>query len=229
MKSSSAPASTEHAGNNFDAIRIVAAFTVLFSHHHALTGQAEPRFLGLYTWGTAAVIVFFIISGYLVTASWYNDPSFVRFGLRRILRIWPALAVAAALTAYGLGAWVTSLPPGQYWTDGMTSGYLLNTLALRIRFALPGVFDGNPFPNSPNGSLWTIPFEVRCYAVLALAGLLGLMRNRRIWLLAVAAMMAWILYRNSAGLHAPTDYGREFSAFFLAGSALCVLRILRDR
>ena len=97
MSSTLPAAASAHQANNFDAVRIIAALAVLVSHHYALTAQAEPSFLGLHTWGGMAVIVFFVISGYLVTSSWYNDPSFLRFSQRRILRIWPALAVVVVL------------------------------------------------------------------------------------------------------------------------------------
>ena len=79
--------SQSDAPNNFDAIRIVAAFTVLYSHQFALTGRPEPSFFGLHSWGGLAVIVFFVVSGFLVTGSWYNDPSVLRFGARRVLRL----------------------------------------------------------------------------------------------------------------------------------------------
>ena len=215
---------TQHS-NNFDALRVAAACTVLYDHHHVLSGLPEPQFFNFqHTFGGAAIIVFFVISGYLVTASWYNDPSFVRFSLRRILRIWPALIGVALLTAYGLGAWMTSLPLGRYWTHPSTFDYLWNTLTLRIQYMLPGVFADNPLPHTPNGSLWTIPLEVRCYAVLALAGLLGLMRHTKIWLLLIAVFMAWFVAKSSVDIRGSVHYGSELSAFFLAGSALFVLQ-----
>lgn len=211
------------SGNNFDAIRIVAAFAVLVSHHFALTAQVEPSFLGLHSWGGAAVIVFFVISGYLVTSSWYNDPNFLRFSLRRILRIWPALTAVVVLTAYGLGAFVTSLSLREYWTHRATFDYLLN-LIMQVHFVLPGVFEVNPYARGVNGSLWTIPLEVRCYIVMALAGLLGLMRFKKVWMLLIAVYMLWFLVQGSADVTGKLNYGRELSAFFLAGSALYVLQ-----
>ena len=51
-----------------------------------------------------------------------------------------------------------------------TYQYLWN-LALNVRFALPGVLATNPVPNVMNGSLWTLPYEVRCYLLVALLAL----------------------------------------------------------
>ncbi|RRD58142.1 acyltransferase [Comamonadaceae bacterium OH2545_COT-014] len=217
-----APAPEQHS-NNFDAIRIAAAFAVLVSHHFALTGQPEPSFLGLRSWGSTAVITFFIISGYLVTASWYKDPHFIRFSLRRILRIWPALTVVVILTAYVLGAWVTTLSLSDYWLHPATFDYL-KALRMQIVFVLPGVFENNPHSPSVNGSLWTIPLEVRCYAVLALAGLLGLMKWQRVWLLSIAVYMVWFFVNNNPDVTGKIHSGRELSAFFLMGSALSILQ-----
>lgn len=209
--------------NNFDCIRIVAAAAVLFSHHFALTGQSEPSFFGLHSVGGAAVIVFFVISGYLVTSSWYNDPHFLRFSARRVLRIWPALTAVAIVTAYGLGTWATELPKTEYLIHRATFDYL-NILRMRIHYVLPGVFESNPYPRGVNGSLWTIPLEVRCYIVLVCAGLVGLLKNRVIFLGVIAVYMLWFVSQSSADITLKIHYGRELSAFFLTGAALYVLQ-----
>lgn len=212
-------ASETHVGNNFDAIRIIAASMVLFSHHFALTGQMEPSFLGVHSLGGLAVAIFFIISGYLVAMSWQRDPSVWRFALRRVLRIWPALTAALVVTAYGLGAWVSKLPLMEYWSHPATAQYL-HGLWMKIHFVLPGVFENNPYPLGVNGSLWTIPYEVRCYIVLGLMGMLGLLRWRPVLLACIAVYMAWFLARSNADVTGIVHYGRELSAFFLMGVAL---------
>ncbi|MFI5206215.1 MAG: acyltransferase family protein, partial [Candidatus Paceibacterales bacterium] len=60
--------------NNFDLLRLIAATLVIFSHAYPLTGNnnAEPlaRFChGFVSFGGLAIACFFIISGYLITAS----------------------------------------------------------------------------------------------------------------------------------------------------------------
>lgn len=214
--------SVSSTGNNFDAIRILAASMVLVSHHYALTGQMEPSFFGIHSYGGLAVTIFFVISGYLVATSWQRDPCLWRFALRRFLRIWPALTAALVLTAYGLGAWVTELPLKEYLTHRATANYLQG-LWMNIHFVLPGVFEHNPYPRGVNGSLWTIPLEVRCYVILGFAGLVGLLKFRSVFLLSISLYMAWFLARSNADLTGSIHYGRELSAFFLAGAALHVL------
>lgn len=210
-----------HIKNNFDFIRVVAASLVLFSHHFALTGQTEPSFFHLHSFGGISVIAFFIISGYLVTSSWYNDPNFWRFCARRMLRIWPALIVVVVLTAYGLGALVTELPFKSYLLHRATFDYL-GTLWMKVHYQLPGVFGQNPYPAGVNGSLWTIPLEVRCYAVLAIAGILRLLKRKYIFLILILGYWLWFFKTSSADITGTVNYGRELSAFFLAGAALYI-------
>lgn len=216
--------SSTHPGNNFDAMRIAAAMVVMITHHHALTGIPEPRLSGtIHSYAGLAVAVFFIISGYLVTASWQRDPHLLRFALRRFLRVWPAFIVVLLLTVYGLGVWATELPLKEYLAHSATTDYLRG-LWLHIHFMLPGVFTHNPYPFGVNGSLWTIPIEIQCYAVLGLAGMVGLLLNRSIFLLSIAIFMLWFHTRSNADLVGDVNYERELSAYFLSGAAMHALR-----
>ena len=215
------------APNNFDALRIGAATAVLYSHLHALTGQFEPSVLGLHTLGGFAVLVFFTISGYLVTTSWLADPSVPRFAARRILRIWPAYTAVVVLSAYGLGAWLTELPLTEYLRAPDTATYLAN-IALASKNALPGVFMANPLPRAVNGSLWTIPLEVQCYVALAAAGLLGALRHRAVWLALIGVTVVWYQVRFGPDFHADWQLRREMLLYFVAGSAASVLQAQWD-
>ncbi|WP_338499617.1 acyltransferase [Delftia tsuruhatensis] len=209
--------------NNFDAIRIVAALAVLVSHHHALIGQFEPLVLGIHSLGGFAVLVFFVVSGYLVASSWNNDPHLIRFALRRALRIWPALTVVVVVTAYGLGVWLTSLPTRDYLQDSATSGYLSN-IWLHGKAGLPGLFENNPLKGAANGSIWTIPYEVQCYVILACAGLLGALRIRTVWVLAVLVTTIWYQVKYGPDFHADWKLKREMMVYFIQGSAIAVLQ-----
>ena len=211
--------------NNFDALRISAASAVLYSHHHALTGQFEPLVLGIHTLGGLAVLVFFTISGHLVTASWLADPNILRFCARRALRIWPAYTAVLALSAFVLGPWVSDLPVDQYLRDPLTWSYLGN-IWMAAQNSLPGVFTGNPLPDAVNGSLWTIPLEIQCYLLLAAAGLFGLLKSRTLWLAILAAIMLWYQIRFGPDFHADWQLRREMLLYFAAGSAICVLQRL---
>lgn len=167
--------------NNLNAVRMAAASAVLVSHAFPITGAAEPlRALTGATGGELAVAVFFGISGLLIARSFDRRESIARFVLARVLRLYPALVVVLALTVVA-GAWFTRLPLAQYAAQPATWSYIpVNLLLYNPQFALPGVFETNPFGTTINGSLWTLFYEVACYAGVAALGLAGILRRR--WL-----------------------------------------------
>lgn len=152
--------------NSLDALRLLAAGLVLYSHQHVLFGRADPSFFGLSSFGGAGVAIFFFLSGTLVWSSWQRDPDPVRFFWRRCLRIFPALWVVVLLSVFCLGPALTQLPAPVYWSSSVTWQYL-STAALVVRYELPGVFTNGAYPNVVNGSLWTLPVEFLCYVLVA--------------------------------------------------------------
>jgi peptidoglycan/LPS O-acetylase OafA/YrhL len=155
--------------NNFDVLRLAAAIAVILSHSYAVVGLREPtpwiNPLGL-AWGDLAVLVFFSISGYLITMSWDKDPSIRRYLAKRGLRILPGLIAAATFTSIVIGAFATSLPLFRYFTSANTYLYPVTTGLIFAPSAHPhGLFTGNP-RGDINASLWTIPVEVLCYLLL---------------------------------------------------------------
>lgn len=163
---------TQGKDNNFNLIRIVAAVSVMVTHSFVLsigTSEAEPLLesLGM-TLGSFAVDAFFITSGFLVTASLLRRQSWIEFTWARILRIYPALVVMLLCTVFGLGVFFTKLPIKEYLTTAKTYIYFIkcSTLITGISYSLPGVFENNPYKDGINGSLWTMPNEIRMYAIL---------------------------------------------------------------
>lgn len=221
-----------HPKNNFDFIRMMAALCVLYSHQHALMGLPEPSVLNAHSLGGFAVLVFFSISGFLVAQSWQLDPNIWRFAVKRLLRVWPGLAVAIVLTALVLGPWVSPLPLGEYYAHPLIPEYLLN-LRFAVRDALPLQFTGSGIPGAVNGALWTIPLELKCYAALLLLGFVGALRFK--WLVPVMTLVAATVYLYlypgmdallaRLGLTSTFNYLMQFSLFFFAGVSLYGLGI----
>lgn len=169
--------------NNFNLLRMLAAWAVLLSHSHFLTAndvKAEPLYekLGI-TLGTIAVHCFFVISGFLIARSLLQRQNLRSYALARILRVVPALLIMLLITVFGLGVVLTELPLATYLLSAETWQFFLRNLIMYagVAWNLPGVFESNPHPFTVNGSLWTIAHEVRFYTVLALvwlfAGLAG--------------------------------------------------------
>lgn len=161
--------------NSFDAIRLIAAIFVVFSHSFALTGNTAPK-IGSTDFGTLGVWIFFILSGYLISKSWKQYPRLGVFLQKRMLRIFPALAVAVIATII-LGAFVTTLSTSDYLTNPGTWAYVNNILLYNTNFYLPGVYENNPIAGGINGSLWTLAYEFTMYIVVALIGITGMYKK----------------------------------------------------
>ena len=167
-----------------DAIRFAAALTVFASH------MAWRFFTGAFLWpmepyGAQAVVVFFVLSGYVIAhVAATSEMEWRPFAAARLARLWsvalPALALTFALDAIG-----RSVDPARYhalvqyvWTG-------------RLHQALSGAF----FLNETWGSqayvgtalpYWSLGYEAWYYAIFALAWY-----PRGAWrLLALAAALA---------------------------------------
>lgn len=214
----------ERHHNNFDFVRVLAAFCVIVSHQYALGGLPEPSVLNVHSLGGFGVLVFFSISGYLVSKSWEADPNALRFLLKRFLRIWPGLAVVIVLVALVLGPLVSNLSLREYYSHPLVWEYMKN-LQFNLRDELPLSFVGNALPGPVNGSIWTIPIEVKCYALLGLLGVAGLLKYR--WLIPALTALAVFVYavveprgdKLVAALNWRPEqrFALEFSLFFFSG------------
>lgn len=219
--------------NNFGLIRLGLAFAVLVSHAFYLktgTPKAEP----LTAWtghslGEHGVQVFFFLSGLLVAQSLAHSRGLVDFATARALRIFPGLLVCVLLTALVLGPVFSTLGVSAYLADPGTYAYIARTISLSTGLApLPGVFETLPAAGTVNMSVWTLKYEVLCYALLAIAGAAGLLNPR--WrvlasvLLAVYLAVIFIEPPKSVDGYTAADNVRYFSLFFGMGILAYMLR-----
>jgi peptidoglycan/LPS O-acetylase OafA/YrhL len=151
-------------------MRLLAAVAVLHSHSFAIvSGQRDSQpivpVLDI-TVGTFAVHIFFAISGYLICGSALKG-KFLEFLIARCLRIYPALIVLIFATCFIIGPLATETTIWNYFSDPITWKYLgkNGSMFFGARFDLPGVFVSNPLTAMVNGSLWTLPYELRMYFV----------------------------------------------------------------
>jgi peptidoglycan/LPS O-acetylase OafA/YrhL len=175
-------AATSPRRNNFDALRLVAAASVIFSHSFLIaqgTEAHEPLIVltGRQSiLGLAGVFVFFAISGFLVTQSFEETRKPLHFLAKRALRIFPGLLVATLLSAFVLAPLVTTLPLATYLAHAEPYQYVVgNTLLDQTVHELPGVlFVDNPVGLEVNGSLWTLRYEFMMYVMVLVLGVLRL-------------------------------------------------------
>ncbi|HKX09671.1 MAG TPA: acyltransferase [Stellaceae bacterium] len=170
--------------NNFDALRLLAASSVILTHAFLLAEGTQDRdplvVLTLHQCptGLVGVFVFFAISGFLVTQSWEQTRSLPRYFLKRGLRIYPGLAVCILVLALVVGPAITTLPLRAYFADSGTHDFVVDNLLLQTETKyLPGVaFGPLTFNRVIDVPLWTLPLEVTLYGMVALLGLARLIR-----------------------------------------------------
>ena len=174
-------------------LRILFALLVLLSHAPELTDGNRSRELltrlthAHVSFGEFGVDGFFLLSGYLIVQSWVHDPNLLSFLQKRLLRIVPGYLVAVAVSLIVVGLCASAVP--HFFLDYAHSirGYLASVLLLDAP-ASPRVFPGDSY-HMVNGSLWTIPYEFRCYLLVALLGLCGFLKRPALWLALTVALL----------------------------------------
>lgn len=211
--------------NNFNLVRLMAALLVVVAHSAALTGGAALHVgASEVELGRLAVDVFFLTSGFLVTKSLLVRRSVVDFLVARVIRIYPGLIVMTTLTV--LVAAVCQGPA--FLGDPGTWRYFTSTAFLSLPklavFDLPGVFMNNPIPRAVNGSLWTLPYELRMYTLLA-AMWLGLLLIGRARPRFVVPLLAFAAAVAAAAFAAKPDSNNAgFGFMFFTGASYYGLR-----
>ncbi len=200
------------------SLRGIAATAVLFGH--VIGYYSIPEWLvdlGKFSNGRAAVVIFFVLSGYVLTRSLHSSafdiPAVSRFYVQRWFRIYPAIWPASLL---GLGYlvvlhWnvpVDNLAPGfgrYFRADRYDLLHILGSFAGVQAFLLP--------------QLWSIFIEI--VASIAMPGIAFVALHRPRWmpqLLIIATAASFIIS------HSPYDIGLYFMDF-IVGAALAMHRL----
>ena len=160
--------------NNFDLLRLFAASQVAFIH---VGDELHIEFSG---WLLSVrnnldyfpgVPIFFVISGFLISASLDRNPNLRNYAINRVLRIYPALWTSTLLTLLLLAVFGNRIWESIQTTGG--NGFIIVAKWLIAQFSIaqfynPAVFKANFGIGMLNGSLWTIPVELQFYLVLPL-------------------------------------------------------------
>ncbi|MHB8438134.1 MAG: acyltransferase family protein [Acidimicrobiales bacterium] len=189
--------------------------------------------------GEVAVIVFFVLSGFLITALLLDERARsgqVRLGAfyaRRIRRLLPALGVLVVAwlgvaLVFGHDAWITTVPGGgsggpirpvtAFETAGAALAYATNWMDA----FLPRL---NPWTGySPMGHLWTLAVEVQFYVLWAPVLLLvARLRSVKWWVTFIAALALaepfWLWHEGTQRLYFGTD--TRAGALILGAALAC--------
>ncbi|MBD3880659.1 acyltransferase [Phormidium tenue FACHB-886] len=192
--------------NSIGFIRLVLALVVIYSHTYDLSGLGYDVVKVLtadsYSAGAIAVDGFFVLSGCLITASYFRVKSFYIFLWHRGLRIFPAYWVCIALSAIALPLLFGILPDvGYFWHNLLNPALAAFQSAIGLVFptllgwapdlakvtekiawvkgqsTISTLFSTNPYADSINSSLWTLGHEFRLYLLIGVLGWIGLLRK----------------------------------------------------
>ncbi len=191
--------------NNFDFLRLVGALLVIFFTTYGVMGASmwDPLSRltnGAFNTGNLGVLIFFVISGYLITMSWDKRRSITRFLWARFLRLVPALAGVALFTIFIIGPLTTHQNLWEYFTSKATWAYLSIITVFFPSYSLPGVFTNNP-SNMVNGALWTLPVESTMYLVILAIGAMGVLYRKKIVTVLMLFVLGAFLYINIHTVH----------------------------
>lgn len=152
------PTKSAYFVNNLDLIRLAAALQVLLFHTIYQLGIDRPVWLEPLA-VLHGVPIFFVVSGFLVSASYERRTSLTDYARKRALRIFPALWVCIVVTIVVASFFGFSFfsPSGLAWVAAQFAGVIYTPGFLRD-FGM----------GSYNGSLWTIPIELQFYLILPL-------------------------------------------------------------
>lgn len=177
--------------NNFDMLRLIAAFQVLLGHatHHLFSEQGFSIHPSILLFQKVihyipGVPIFFLISGFLIAMSYEKNSNLKEYAKNRMLRIYPALYVNIFLGIIIL-----------YWFGYITFNsqfffWLLAQMTI-VQFYNPEMFRSFGV-GVINGSLWTISIELTFY--IALPILFFLYRKSRLFIIVlfICSLALWL-------------------------------------
>lgn len=210
--------------DNFLLLRVLAAAAVIYGHSYALVAHRGPP--EVFTWmgwgvysGTMAVDMFFLTSGFLIAGSYLRRRNVFEFAWARALRVLPAYGLCMLGCAFVVGALYTSLPLLDYLKNPATRGYVWTNLhfSTNMVWDLPGVFTDNPRRSTINGSIWTLPAEVRMYLFVAIIGALGIASRRAYCNVLLAGLFVLGIVASSNLLLVPQEAFVRLAGFFALG------------
>ena len=212
--------------NNFNLIRLIAAVMVIISHSYVLTYGKDVKdplhnLVG-FSLGTLAVYIFFATSGFLVLGSYLRN-TLSQYFQSRILRILPGLFICNLITILFIGFFISNLPYQYFFFDKLTLQYLFdNSFLLRkgIVFNLPFSFPENPLPNVVNGSLWTLPIEIKMYLSIPVLGLIGIFKKHIYFNLFFLIAICVLIFNHN------TNIAINFQFYFILGMFIYVNRVI---
>ncbi len=223
--------------NGFNLLRLVAAVSILVAHCTLVIpvitleeASANPNI----RFGVDILLaVFFVFSGFLITASMDRNNNILRFAVARILRVFPGLIVVSFLLAFILGPVVTTVTLSEYFSSPETWSFApALSLYLDHGATLRGVFTNHPVSSAVNMPIWTLRYEVIIYAAFPLIYHLFLTRGQKFKATIFIVSFAAIILQHALPTVFPEFIFKKdaisnlifFGSSFMIGTALWTFR-----
>lgn len=217
--------------NSLNLIRLILAFMVLFAHSFFIVGAGTGPTFKQENLGGWAVAGFFVLSGYLITGSRFNN-KLGTYLVHRVARIVPAFLVCLVVMAafFAPLAYIVqhSSLHGFFQTPTTPANSVFANLFLRIStYDIAGTPVGIPYPGAWNGSLWTLYFEFLCYLLMAALGSFAFVKKSP-WPMLAAFLLSVLLWANIARIDPYFQYNFDFNMlarlapYFLGGAVVKV-------
>jgi peptidoglycan/LPS O-acetylase OafA/YrhL len=161
-----------------DALRGLAALVVVFYHFadHLLGGVL--KIFGGWLWtGRYGVMLFFLVSGYVIPMSLERYGNLRRFWLGRLFRIYPAWLLAVVLAGIAIAVLDHRRVPGALAADPV-AGTLAHLTMLQELLGLPNLI----------GIFWTLSYEMVFYLFMSALFVFGLHRRPAVFAVGIAAV-----------------------------------------
>ncbi|WP_006245482.1 acyltransferase family protein [Mycolicibacterium tusciae] len=178
--------------NSLNAFRLALAAEVMLWHSFPITGRMPPVAI-LQILFSVGVDGFFAISGFLISRSWLTNPRLREYLVARALRILPGFYVCLIVTAFVFAPIFLEIRGGavsELLTSSAPLDYVLkNSGIIYVQHDVGGTPYGIPDAHAGwNGSLWSLIWELLCYLVVAVLGVVGLATRR--WISPVILALA---------------------------------------
>lgn len=204
----------------------MASIFVLYNHSFILSGFMfeEPlwkKYTSIVTFGSLGVDIFFITSGFLLALSLLTKKNIIQFFINRVLRIFPGLVFSLIFTVIVVGLFFTTIDFYKFIINSQTKYFLIyNSILLKgIVYLLPEAFQENPI-KSINGSLWTLPHELKAYIAILFLAFISLASKRHfaiIFKLLIICLCIYCYFRYAQsyyGEHINLEKYRLYFFFF---------------
>jgi peptidoglycan/LPS O-acetylase OafA/YrhL len=224
--------------NAIGFLRIVLASVVLLSHGWHMGGFGREPLIeyshGIFSAGYLAVGGFFTLSGFLITRSGETTSGPTRFLWHRILRIYPGFWVCLVVTAFVIAPIIYAVQTGSLhgflaMHNGPIAYVIQNASLILLQQNIGSLMAAYAYPETINGSLWTLAWEFNSYVCVGVFGIFTIYRFPKLAPVAVVLLIAASLYFEKM-VHSPILIGLIptlglFIFFWLGSSAY----LFRDR